>query len=548
MDNWVWWKHGVIYQIYPRSFYDSTGDGIGDINGIIEKLDYLSELGVDGVWLSPINKSPMYDFGYDISDYRDIDPAFGTPTDYERLLEEAHKRGIKILMDLVMNYTSHLHPWFTESRSSRDNPKRDWYIWHDGKNGRPPNNWKGIFGGRAWERDEKTGQFYMHSFLKEMPDVNWRNKELKNAMFDMIRYWLDKGVDGFRLDVVNLYIKDDEFRNNPFTIGPTPRPYDMQKHIYDKNRPEIHDILREFRKILDSYSDKMSVGEIFVEPVDPRISQGYLGDGEDELHLAFDFGLIITKSSARLLKWGAKRFLDVIEKRNSFIPEKGWPCNVLSNHDNPRSISRFKGGKEAIKRAKVISTMLLTLRGTPFIYYGEEIGMRDGKMKHKDIMDPMGKKYWPLYTGRDPERTPMQWSPDENAGFTTGRPWLPVNNDFHLVNVETESQDPDSLLNLNKRLISLRKEKDAMNRGEWYSAKDASDDVMAYYRVKEDQKILVVLNFSNSPRPLKIDDQGVWKNIFSTHKPVGDTFKNIDFTLSPYEATILEQEGSGLQT
>jgi len=542
MDNWLWWKHGVIYQIYPRSFYDSNGDGIGDINGIIEKLDYLSELGVDGVWLSPINKSPMYDFGYDISDYRDIDPVFGTLADYERLLEEAHKRGIKIVMDLVMNYTSHLHPWFIESRSSRDNPKRDWYIWHDGKNGRPPNNWKGIFGGGAWERDEKTGQFYMHSFLKEMPDVNWRNKELKNAMFDMIRYWLDKGVDGFRLDVANLYIKDDEFRNNHFTIGPTPRPYDMQRHVYDKNRPEIHDILREFRKILDSYSDKMSVGEIFVEPADPKISQSYLGDGKNELHLAFDFGLIITKSSTRLLKWGAKRFSDVIEKRNSFIPEKGWPCNVLSTHDDSRSISRFKGGKDAIKRAKVVSTMLLTLRGTPFIYYGEEIGMRDGKMKRKDIMDPMGKKYWPLYMGRDPERTPMQWAPDENAGFTTGRPWLPVNNDFHLVNVKTESQDPDSLLNLNKRLISLRKEKDALNRGEWYSAKDASDDVMAYYRVKKDQKILVVLNFSNSPRPLKIDDQGVWKNIFSTHKPVGDTFKNIDFTLSPYEATILEQD------
>ena len=265
-ENRLWWKHGVIYQIYPRSFYDVSGDGTGDIPGITAKLDYLKDLGIEGIWLSPINVSPMFDFGYDISNYNDIDPVFGKLVDFERLLNEAHNRGIRIIMDLVMNHTSHLHPWFKESASSKDNPKRDWYIWKDPVRGRSPNNWMAAFGGRAWEFDKKTGQYYLHLFLTEQPDVNWRNPELKKAIFDMVRFWLDKGVDGFRLDVCNFFVKDEQFRSNPFGIGPNaPRPYDLQDHIYDRDQPETHTILKEFRSILDGYAERMSVGEIAVE-------------------------------------------------------------------------------------------------------------------------------------------------------------------------------------------------------------------------------------------------------------------------------------------
>lgn len=319
-----WWKSGVIYQIYPRSFFDSNNDGIGDINGITKKLDYLAGLGIEGIWLSPVNQSPMFDFGYDISDYREIDPIFGTNGDFDNLIREVHNRNIKIIMDLVINHTSHLHSWFVESRLSRNSPKRDWYIWHNGKNEKPPNNWKSVFGGSAWEWDENTKQFYLHSFLKEQPDLNWRNPEVKEAVFQEIKFWLEKGIDGFRLDVVNCYIKDDKFRNNPFTLGPTPRPYDLQKHIFDRDRPELHDILRDFRKLLNQYSDRMSVGEIMAEfPGNPGLAASYLGNKNDELHLAFDFSFIYSK-------WSAGQFRDLALKWYSCVPENGWPALVLS--------------------------------------------------------------------------------------------------------------------------------------------------------------------------------------------------------------------------
>lgn len=534
----LWWKHGVLYQIYPRSFFDSNGDGIGDIPGITQKLDYIAALGVDGIWLSPINTSPMYDFGYDISDYRAIDPVFGADGDFQRLIEEAHARGIRIIMDLVVNHTSHLHPWFIESRASKDNPKRDWYIWRDGINGEPPNNWMAAFGGRAWEWDSETGQYYLHSFLKEQPDVNWRNERLKKAIFGEIRYWLDRGVDGFRLDVVNQFVKDDRFRSNPFTIGPRPRPYDMQRHLYDRNRPELHGILREFRALLDRYHERMSVGEINAEPPgDPVLAASYLGSGDDELHLAFDFSLLFTK-------WSARRFFEVLKKWDGLIPAKGWPCYVLSNHDQPRAISRYASGNDTMKRAKVAAAMLLTLRGTPFIYYGEEIGMKNGRLRRKEIVDPLGKKYWPFHPGRDPERTPMQWDSSPHAGFSAAAPWLPTNPDYREINVERSLRDPGSLLNFYKELIKLRREKPALNRGGWRAAAGMTGDVLGYFRETERQSIFVALNFSRATQAIAATgSDGIWKALFSTHKPSGDCFSGLRMKLAPYEVVILERIG-----
>lgn len=530
-----WWREGVIYQIYPRSFCDSNADGIGDIPGIISRLDYLSDLGINGIWLSPINTSPMFDFGYDISDYRGIDPVFGTLADFDRLLKEAHRRKIRIILDLVMNHSSHLHPWFLESRSSRDNPKRDWYIWRDGRGRRAPNNWMAAFGGRAWEWDEKTGQYYLHSFLKEQPDFNWRNEECRKALFGEIKYWLDRGVDGFRMDVVNFFVKDARFRSNPFTIGRYPRPYELQKHIYDRNQPELHGILREFRSILDSYKERMSVGEIGVETPDPKLVASFLGNGEDELHLAFDFSLVFAK-------WSARDFFKCINDYMSAIPVKGWPCNVLSNHDEPRAISRYAGSKNAEtvkRRAMVAAALLLTLRGTPFLYYGEELGMKNGRLKKREIVDPVGLRYWPFHKGRDGERTPMQWSASKNAGFSSATPWLPVNPDYREINVESESRDPHSMLNYYKSLIAIRKESRALREGSWVPAVRGIDDVIAYFRNAQNEKVFVALNFGDKNRPIDIDQNGSWKALFSTHRKAGEAQDGLRFRLAPYEATVL---------
>ncbi len=533
MENYLWWKHGVIYQLYPRSFYDSNSDGIGDIRGIIEKLDYLTDLGIDAIWLSPIYSSPMYDHGYDIREYRSIDPVYGTMDDFMRLLHDAHDRNIRIIMDLVLNHTSYLHPWFLAARCSRENAKRDWYIWGDGNREKPPNNWKSAFGGSTWEWDELTRQFYLHSFLKEQPDVNWRNIDLKKAMFDTVRYWLDRGVDGFRLDAVNWLIKDARLRNNPFSWV----PHHFRKRRYDRNRPETHDIMTELRKLLDEYEGRIAVGEVFtMPPGDPELSASYLGNGEDELHLAFDFSLMYRW-------WSGPSMYRCINRWMSSIPERGWPCHVLSNHDQPRSISRFGGGKDAVKRAMVAATLLLTLRGTPFIYYGEEIGMKNIKIQRNEICDHLGKRYWPFYAGRDPSRTPMQWSEEAGAGFTTDAGWLPVNEDFERVNVRVSSEDEYSLLNCYRSLIMLRKEKEALQRGSWVPLIKGKRDVISYLRAFSNRKICVVLNLSGGERKFRISDRGQWKVIFSTHKPNNRFFTDLHFQLAPYEATLVERVG-----
>ncbi|PKA23252.1 alpha-glucosidase [Leptospira levettii] len=493
----AWWKEAVIYQIYPRSFQDSNGDGIGDLEGIIQRLDYLAgskdSLGIDAIWLSPVYPSPMFDFGYDISDYEEIDPVFGDTQTFKRLLKEAHKRGIRIIMDLVVNHTSHLHPWFTESRSSVNSPKRDWYIWKQANHNGPPNNWLGAFGGSGWEYDKRTGEYYFHSFLKEQPDLNWRNPDVEDAIFRMMKYWLDMGVDGFRLDVVNLYVKDEFFRNNASYFMKGPRPYDKQVHTYDRDRPEMHGILRRMRKLLDSYSEKrMFVGEIMQDfPGNVLLPATYCGRN-DELHLAFNFMFLFSP-------WKAERFYQIVKDFESALGEDNWPNYTLSNHDFPRHITRYEKGDETLDRAKLAACMMLTLRGTPFLYYGEEIGMKRQKVPFNKIQDPVGKRYWPFHPGRDPERIPMPWDGSDTTGFTTGKPWLPLYEDSNTLNVESQKQDPNSLFFTYKKLIQIRKDRKSLRKGKLKIL--LSDDKQALYYRRRDGKeeTYIFLNFSSKP-------------------------------------------------
>ncbi|MBN2158937.1 MAG: alpha-glucosidase [Spirochaetes bacterium] len=531
-NDHIWWKHGVIYQIYPRSFYDTNGDGVGDIPGITAKLDYLSWLGVDAVWLSPVNTSPMLDFGYDIADYRGIDPIFGSNEDFDVLIREAHVRGIKIVMDLVINHTSHLHPWFIESRSSRGNPKRDWYIWRDGRKGGPPNNWRAVFGGRSWEWDGATEQYYHHSFLKEQPDLNWRNPELREAVFGEVRYWLDRGVDGFRLDAVVWFVKDERFRDNPPGWGPNaPRPYDLQNHVYDQNRPEVHGVLREFRTVLDEYDGRMAVGETYTEsPGDPVQSARYLGDGTDELHLAFDFSLIFSK-------YGAARFRECLSNWYAAVPDEGWSCLVMGNHDQPRMASRWCRGRDGMMKAKALAALLLAARGTPFLYYGDEIGMMNGRIGRRQMRDPLGLKYWPFHPGRDRERTPMQWSDGPHAGFSPAEPWLPVTDNYREVNVEAQIKDPDSLLNFYRALISLRKERPALRSGS-LKLHGSDPEVLSFSREEGGERIFVAINFSGAAYYLPLPESVEGRIVFSTEPSplISSAGKCLD--LPPYGAAI----------
>ncbi len=502
-QDFVWWKHGVVYQIYPRSFADSNDDGIGDLRGLIARLDYLNDgtpnsLGVDAVWLCPIYPSPQHDFGYDVSDYTDIDPRFGTLDDFDELLEKAHARGIRIIMDMVLNHTSHLHPWFLESRSSRQSPKRDWYIWRDGRGpGKPPNNWKSVFGGPAWEWDPRTGQYYYHAFLVEQPDLNWRNPEVKRALFDVLRFWLDRGVDGFRLDVVNYYFKDAQFRDNPthwaITYG-----YGRQRHLYDKDQPELHPLYREMRALVDAYPQRMMVGEVGSDRP-AEAAAAYLGERADELHLTFNFAF------ARC-PWSAPAFHREVERWEALLPPGGWPTYFLSNHDQVRHVSRYAAGDWTEARARVAAALLLTLRGTPFLYYGEEIGMREVHIPREEIQDPPGRRFWPFYKGRDGCRTPMQWDASEHAGFTRGIPWIRLAPDYRERNVAVQEGDPGSLLHFYRRLIWLRKATPALQRGSYRSLVHRPTRALAYLRETPGQVVLVLLNFSARPVRLAFDD------------------------------------------
>jgi alpha-glucosidase len=506
----LWWQHGVIYQIYPRSFKDSNGDGIGDLLGITSRLDYLQWLGVDAIWISPIYPSPMADFGYDVADYTDIEPTFGTLTDFDHLLDQAHARSLKVILDFVPNHTSCEHPWFLESRSSRDNPKRDWYLWVDPKpDGSPPNNWLSAFGGSVWEWDEATGQYYLHSFLKEQPDLNWRNPEVQRAMLDVLRFWLDRGVDGFRIDVVHRMIKDAKLRDNP--PATTQRPaghknrgqYDTQEHLYDTNRPEVHDIIRDFRRLLDEYEERMAVGEVYLEDI--RDWASYYGKQLDELHLPFNFRLIHTL-------WNAAAVRRSVDELEETLPLGAWPNYVLGNHDEHRIASRL--GKA---QTRVATMLLLTLRGTPTLYYGDEIGMTDVEILPEQEQDPWGKHVPGLGLGRDPERTPMQWDAGPNAGFSTAEPWLPVALDYQQINVERQLADPTSNLSLCRHLLAYRKATPALQWGSYQTVDGVPEACYVFVRQADDQRVLIGLNFSAQGQRVPLPQYGKGKVVLSTH-------------------------------
>jgi len=482
-----WWQRGTIYQIYPRSFMDSNGDGVGDLQGIIGRLDYLRWLGVDAIWISPIYPSPMKDFGYDVSDYVGVNPLFGTLDDFDRLVSEAHRRDLRIILDFVPNHSSDQHAWFVESRSSRDNAKRDWYIWHDpAPDGGPPNNWLSCFGGSAWEYDDATKQYYYHAFLKEQPDLNWRNPRVVEAMLDVLRFWLDRGVDGFRVDVLWHLIKDDQFRDNPPNPEWTPGkdPYQQLIPVYTTDRPEVHAIVQRMRALMDEYTDRMFIGEIYL-PLE-KLVQYYGGPELKGANLPFNFQLINAK-------WDARHLATLISEYEAALPPGAWPNWVLGNHDQHRIATRSSGSQ-----ARVAAMMLLTLRGTPTLYYGDELGMRDVDIPPEKVQDPFEKNVPGKGLGRDPERTPMQWSDKAGAGFTTGEPWLPLALDYARVNVDAQRHDPTSMLTLYSRLIALRRGEPALEVGR-FELLETEGALLAYIRRGRtgECSFLVVLNLGS---------------------------------------------------
>jgi alpha-glucosidase len=498
-----WWEDAVFYQIYPRSFVDSNGDGIGDLEGIRSRLGYLEALGVDALWISPFFKSPMKDFGYDVSDYRGVDPMFGTSEDLGRLLAEAKARGIRVVLDLVANHSSDEHPWFVEARSSKDSPKHGWYLWVP-DTGKAPNNWKAIFElGTAWHPNPATGERYLGTFTRHQPEFDWRNPEVRRAFYDVMRYWYGLGVDGFRLDVATAYFKDADLRSNPFSFKANPDFF--QRHVYDRNRPEVHEVFREMRAVADEAGvagsgvagngERVLIGETHGE--DPLLAASCHGERGDELHMAFNFDFLHRK-------WSADSFRRSAETWYSLLPPGAWPNFTLSNHDQPRHIHRYRGRTEAVTegRARVAAAMLLTLRGTPFIYYGEEIGMGCEVLPRSALRDPLGISTWPLRSmGRDPERTPMQWDASPNAGFSTGsgQPWLPVNSDYKSRNVAAQEADPRSLLAWYKSLIALRLVREELRSGD-IRFLGLSPEVLAYERSTGSGRLLVLLNFSSRKR------------------------------------------------
>jgi alpha-glucosidase len=477
----AWWQTAVIYQIYPRSFQDTNGDGIGDLAGIQQRLPYLAELGVDAIWLSPIYPSPMADFGYDISDYTNIDPVFGSLPKFDSLLAEAHRRGIRLILDLVPNHTSDQHPWFIESSASRDSSKRNWYIWRDpAKDGGPPNNWLSEFGGSAWEFDAHTGQYYCHTFLGAQPDLNWWNPDLRAAMYDVMRFWLARGVDGFRVDVIWHLIKDKEFRDNPPNpeFGPGQPPHQSLVPLYTTDRPEVHDVIRQMRMIVDEFSDRVLIGEIYL-PIERLVA--YYGRDLQGLHLPFNFALLSTS-------WQARLIARLIEEYEFALPSGGWPNWVLGNHDRPRIASRI-----GEKQARCAAMLLLTLRGTPTIYYGDEIGMQQVMLIVSEIQDPFGKRVPGLGVGRDGCRTPMQWNGEKFAGFSIAKPWLPVEPSYRNRNVAKQKDEPASMLQLYHRLIELRRSHEALQIGS-YRPIMAGDELLLFVREHGDEKLLIALN------------------------------------------------------
>jgi len=503
-----WWQHAVFYEIYPRSFADSNNDGVGDLKGITSKLDYLKDLGVDAIWISPCFPSPQVDFGYDVSDYENIDPMYGTLADFDMLASEAKKHGIHIILDFVVNHSSDQHKWFLDSKSSRTSAHRDWYIWRDGKGpGEPPNNWVSIFGGSAWKFDPATKQYYYHIFYPEQPDLNWRNPKVKEAMFDVTRWWYQRGVSGFRLDAVDTLFEDPDLKDNPISRpGKNAFGDPIEESKYNQKLPEVHEVLRGLRKVADEHNAVL-IGETWTADV-AELNQ-YYGEDNNELQLPMDF-LFTTVN--KLSPPDFRRQIAEVNKAS------GWPTFVISNHDIVRSYDRYGDGKHNDEIAKVMAALYLTLRGTPIMYYGEEIGMKTTPPRRReDVQDPIGRKGWPKEKGRDGERTPMQWDSSENAGFSKSKPWLPVPPTYKTHNVAAESKDPDSVLEFYKKVLSLRHSNRALLDGSYAAINETDANVLSYVRIYRDQGVVVALNMSGAPRKITLDLKG---NGFASSKRI----------------------------
>jgi alpha-glucosidase len=481
-----WWKTAVIYQIYPRSFQDNNRDGVGDLSGIIERLPYLATLGVDALWISPIFPSPMKDFGYDVSNYTDIDPLFGTMGEFDALLAAIHRDGLKLILDFVPNHTSDQHSWFIESSSSRTNPKRHWYIWRDpAPGGGPPNNWLSEFGGSAWTYHPGSSQYYYHAFLSEQPDLNWRNPAVVRAMHEVMRFWLRKGVDGFRVDVIWHLIKDDRFRDNPLNPGYAAGmpPHQSVVPLYTVDLPAVQEIVKGLRRVIDEFPERLLIGEIYL-PVERMVA--YYGRDLDGVQLPFNFALLHAP-------WDARTVSMLIDAYEAAVPAGGWPNWVLGNHDCVRIASRI--GSE---QARIAAMLLLTLRGTPTLYYGDEIGMRQVPISIDRVRDPFEKRVPGIGVGRDGARTPMQWDASDFAGFSTVQPWLPISTTFHSENVELELGEPSSIYHLYRRLISARRHHSALATGS-YRRLQAERPVLFYVRETNSEQLLIALNFGSEP-------------------------------------------------
>jgi len=490
-----WWQHAVFYEIYPRSFADSNNNGIGDLNGIASKLDYLKELGVDAIWITPCFPSPQVDFGYDVSDYENIDPMYGTLADFDHLEKEASQRGIRIILDFVINHTSDQHPWFLDSRSSRTSAHRDWYIWRDGKApGQPPNNWLSTFGGSAWQYDPKTKQYYYHYFYPQQPDLNWRNPAVKDAMFDVTRFWYKRGVSGFRLDAVDTLFEDPNLHDNPVLSGKDAYGDPIEENKYNDNLPEVHDVLRDLRKVADQYSAVL-IGETWTDNI-AELNR-YYGDHNDELQLPMDFLFTMVN------KLSPAEFRKRIAEVNS---ASGWPTFVISNHDIVRSYDRYGDGVHNDQIAKLMAGLYLTLRGTPIMYYGEEIGMKTTPpTRREDVKDPIGRRGWPKEKGRDGERTPMQWDDSVNAGFSQAKPWLPVPPTYKTHNVADELKDPSSVLSFYKKVLALRHSNEALLDGDYIPLNENDQNVLSYLRSYESEAVLIALNMSGTGQKTTFD-------------------------------------------
>jgi alpha-glucosidase len=526
-----WWQRGVIYHIYPRSFMDSNSDGVGDLVGITHRLDYLQWLGVDALWLSPIFPSPMADFGYDVADYTHIDPLFGTLADFDQLVTEAHRRQLKVLLDYIPNHTSDQHPWFVASRSSRHHPQRDWYLWHDpAPDGGPPNNWGSVFGGSAWAWDTATRQYYYHAYLKEQPDLNWRHPAVQAAMLDVLRFWLDRGVDGFRVDALRQLIKDDQWRDNPPnpTYHPTQGPYQALVPLYTTDRPALLDVVAMMRRTVDAYEARVLLGELYL-PIERLVV--YYGVEGSGVHLPGNFHLI-------QVPWQARQIATLIDTYEAALPAKGWPNWVLGNHDKSRLASRLGPAQ-----AHVAAMLLLTLRGTPILYYGDELGMCDGIIPPECVQDPWEKRVPGLGLGRDPARTPMLWDTSPNAGFTTGTPWLPLAAKAQAMNVAVARDNPTSMLTLYRRLLALRRATPALTIGA-YVPLAAQGPILAYSRTDAEQTYCIVLNLGGQPQHFDLCQvAGTHKVVLSTYLDrAGEVVQGV-LPLRADEGVILEPVG-----